>query len=260
MTGTIPDLWPSGLIALYLSNNHFIGDVPTFPLSLQILVLGYPGYPGNHFSGVVRINAPTQLYINDNWITDIIIQDRSGLTNNCDLSNNPLLGNPNIDFLNTCTKNGLYSVNLLPKTATTFKRYNVVTSTPSIVRYTSSTISRASAFFRITSVIQTVNIIDHMGTTEIPPSTQAPLFSVHTYSEFADRTTQEYGISIFSTIGHMVFAPRSLPFAFDFKMVIQLLIELMILIYVLKTTPFSRELKRKMTKKNHKEFKISVEL
>ena len=96
------------------------GDIPAFPSTLEYLQLGYPGFPGNHFTGSVRLNAPVFLFINENWITDVVIQDKSGLpTNNCDLSNNPLLGNPNIAWLIVCTKNGLYSAGLLPNTKST---------------------------------------------------------------------------------------------------------------------------------------------
>ena len=88
------------------------GDLPSFPSTLRHLSLGYPGQPGNHFTGTLRLNRPIELWINDNWITDVVIQDGSVLATSgyyCDLSNNPLLGNPNILGLTRCFKNGLYS-------------------------------------------------------------------------------------------------------------------------------------------------------
>ena len=112
ITGTIPNNLPSGLTDLYLYANLMSGDLPSFPSALQYLALGLAGYPGNHFTGALRLNQPFQLYINNNWITDVLIQDSSQIDPSyCDLSNNPLLGNPGIAGLQ-CTKIGLYSANL----------------------------------------------------------------------------------------------------------------------------------------------------
>ena len=95
------------------------GDLPLFPSTLQYLALGYSGYPGNHFTGTLRLNKPIELWISDNLITDVVILDSSLLVLGrfrCYLDNNPLLGNPNIAGLTMCTKNGLYSAELLPVT------------------------------------------------------------------------------------------------------------------------------------------------
>ena len=119
LNGSIPTSLPPDLFVLRLYGNRLVGNVPTFPASLVDFYLGFSGYPGNHFSGVIRLNVPSQLFINDNWITDVIIQDSSRLTSGyCDLSRNPLFGNPNIAALTGCVKNGLYSASLLPSTAT----------------------------------------------------------------------------------------------------------------------------------------------
>ena len=120
ITGNIPNHLPSGLVYLFLDGNRMSGDLPAFPSTLRFMELGYPANPGNHFTGSLRLNRPDQLYINDNWITDVIFQDSTGLSE-CDLSNNPLLGNPYIAGLNMCTKNGLYSAIVLPNTKTTTK-------------------------------------------------------------------------------------------------------------------------------------------
>ena len=117
ITGFIPNALPVGLISLSLHGNQMSGDLPLFPSTLQVLYLGYPGTAGNNFTGTLRLFKPSELYINDNWITSVVIQDLSVLYQ-CDLSNNPLLGNPNIASLTMCTKNGLYSAALLPMTKT----------------------------------------------------------------------------------------------------------------------------------------------
>ena len=119
ITGSIPTVLPNNLVTLWLFGNQMSGDLPSFPSTLQNLALGAPGYPGNQFTGSLRLNRAIYLRINDNWITDVVIQDSSGLGtsgNLCDLSNNPLLGNSNIAGLTTCTKNGLFSMSLLPVT------------------------------------------------------------------------------------------------------------------------------------------------
>ena len=110
-TGNIPTPLPNTLTNLALDENKMSGDVPTLPLSLQYLWLGYPGYPGNQFNGSVRMYKPINLVINDNYITDVRVTDKTALTS-CDLSNNPLLGNLNIAALTMCLKNGLYSAAL----------------------------------------------------------------------------------------------------------------------------------------------------
>ena len=88
---------------------------------MRELFLKVNGLPGNQFSGSVIMNQPTQFYIAGNWITNIIIHDTSLLGSNCDISNNPLLGTPEIFNLTACMQSGLYSANALPNTATTFK-------------------------------------------------------------------------------------------------------------------------------------------
>ena len=115
-TGPIPTL-PSGLTHLSVSDNNMSGDVPPIPSTVKWCVLGYPNLPGNHFTGSVTLNRPTDVFINGNWIADIVIYDTTAIRNGrCNLSNTPLLGNPHISNLSMCTQNGLYSANLLPRT------------------------------------------------------------------------------------------------------------------------------------------------
>ena len=110
--GSIPSL-PSNLTKLWLHNNNMGGDVPTLPDSLIDLNIGF-----NQFTGTVRLNnKPTKLNIENNWITDVIIQDVTGMNSlNCKISNNPLLGNPNILNLVSCVQISLYAASLLPNT------------------------------------------------------------------------------------------------------------------------------------------------
>ena len=113
LTGSI-SAWPTSLINLRIHGNLLNGDIPPFPNSVKYVYLGAAGFTGNKFTGAVVLYQPAQLYISDNWITNVVIQDISQLSSQCILSYNPLLGNPNLMPLTMCTKTGLYSPTLLP--------------------------------------------------------------------------------------------------------------------------------------------------
>ena len=109
-TGTIPNNLPSALTFLAAEFNQLTGDVPVLPSTLLELFLN-----NNKLTGTLRLNAPTFLDISFNWITDVVVRNSTALTT-CDISNNPLLGNPNINNLGMCVQNGLYSADSLPIT------------------------------------------------------------------------------------------------------------------------------------------------
>ena len=143
INGQIPAPLPVSLRSLYLAGNKMMGDVPILPPTLQYLLLGYPGYPGNRFTGSVAISKPIKLFINTNYIADVIVYDGTLLTTgNCDLSNNPLLGNSNIVSLTMCLKNGLYSAAALPVTISLSKTtlQTAISSTTATLVFGSSTI------------------------------------------------------------------------------------------------------------------------
>ena len=104
--GSIPEI-PATLGTLFIDGNKMSGILPMFPASLVTLHLGFPGNPGNKFSGLLKLYQPHDIIANDNLITDIFIHDTKNLTI-CDLSNNPLLGNPVLSNLTMCIQNGLY--------------------------------------------------------------------------------------------------------------------------------------------------------
>ena len=155
LSGVIPTI-PNGLKELFVEGNALYGDLPIFPNTLQYFYLGFPGQPGNHFSGTLRLNRPIHLYINDNWITDIIIQDGSQINPSfCDLSNNPLLGNPNIAGLTMCTKIGLYSASLLPVTRSTIPLETTITASASTSTADTASIDQVS----MTTTISAATIV-----------------------------------------------------------------------------------------------------
>ena len=133
LTGNLPSKWPARLINLDINGNKLGGDLPSFPDSLQYIYFGANGYKGCHFTGTLKLNRPVELYIVENWISDIQITDDSNLQKErCDISYNPLLGNSNVmnSKLSRCTQIGLYDARLLPNTfyTTVFKSSSKVSS------------------------------------------------------------------------------------------------------------------------------------
>ena len=195
ITGTIPSTLPNVLSTLYLSNNQLsgsipilpntvinfsvsgndlTGDLPNFPPNLQFLTLGYPESIGNHLTGTLRLNAPTYLFINDNWITDVIITHTTGLsTAECDLSNNPLLGNPNIPVGGICKQTGLYSANSLPKTITTIK--------PTTAKSTTTTVKSTIAKTAVTTTVKSTTAMSSTTATSITPISTLSFSMTTTY-------------------------------------------------------------------------------
>ena len=156
-TGSIPRIWPSGLLKLDVSDTQLSGDIPLFPLTLTYLALGYPGYQGTHFSGSVVLNQPIYVYLTSNWITDVEISDVSRIFNDpqnpCDISFNPLLGNPIVSQLPSfCLKNGLYSANLLPKTRSSF--IPTISSLPFLISTLLSTLSTTATNIILPSTVK----------------------------------------------------------------------------------------------------------
>ena len=219
-TGSIPLILPSGLIKLWVCINKFTGDVPTFPDSLQYLYLGYPGLPGTHFTGSVKLNRPKELFLNDNWISDLSIQNSTALLpGNCDISNNALLGNPNIASLTMCVKNGLYNPSLLPITVTT-------TTAMETIRKESTAIATETI---ISTIASDISQIQFLASSEI----------------------------VFTTLSTVQFGQKSFEVILNFWMVVRVVIDALIFTVVARKTPFKREFKKKIKLRNKKN-KVSV--
>ena len=244
ITGNVPNALHVGLVYLWLNGNQMSGDLPSFPSSLKFLQLGYPGVPGNHFSGTLRLNIPIYLFINDNWITDVVIQDSSQLAPSlCDLSNNPLLGNTNIAGLAICTKNGFYSAGLLPMTMSTLALIGTATELGTSVGSMVATNALATI---TTAVVTTV-----LTTTSIQ--------GIHiTSSGMTVNGTSTADLEWTSTLGTVQFVSIKNKFAFNLFMAVRVLLNGMLLAAVLNRTPFLRELKRKLKKRKTNEDWLGV--
>ena len=313
-TGTIAVNWPSGLQYMDLSQNSFTGNVPlSWPLGLTVLCLGknlfmggissmvlpsflqklgidsnilgghLPSFPGNieevylshnQFIGQLSLNRPIFFSIDYNWVTNVIISDTSRLSY-CDLSNAPLLGNPNIASLTVCTKNNLYSPSLLPNTQTTLRtslppktttKITFVMSISSTQRTqsnskTNSRVIPASPSASKLSFINPTVIASLTSTTKISSwvslsnfmspifesSSGSDMFTQKTIKSTDDRIHTSYSVGDkIPQIVHAIELQRGIYswFTAGFK----LLIDILMLCVVLRRTPFKREIKKFMKK------------
>ena len=267
ITGSIPDVLPSGLTNFYLHGNQMSGDLPSFPSTIQYLGLGYPGYPGNHFTGTLRLNRPLQLLINDNWITDVVIQNSSQIDPSwCDLSNNPLLGNPNIVGLTMCTKTGLYNAALLPVTRSTTKLTSVVTT----VSVFGSTTQIASPEMTTTTQLVFSEMTTMAKTTTTSAVTSATLEGATTMEMTTNNgrnTAQQMSSSemasgrmllsimmsvtktLASSMATVQFVQEMSGIVVNLGIMLRCVVSTMILSVVFGKTPFTREFKRMRSKR-----------
>ena len=95
------------MLSLLVYGNLLTGASPSIPSNLQEYYIGYPGYLTNKLTGSITMQRPILFYINGNLITDVVLTDRSALTE-CDLSDTPLLGNSNVALYTECDQYRLY--------------------------------------------------------------------------------------------------------------------------------------------------------
>ena len=217
LTGGIPLVLPNNLISFWIDGNFLSGDLPLFPASLSFIGLGYPDETQNQFSGILRLNRPIELYINDNWITDVVIQDSSALAY-CDLSNTPLLGNPNIANLTMCTKIGLYNASLLPNT-------------------------RMSTTSTISVELQSTIIRAHIETTpSVSTSVSLSFLTNDTRTSHVTHTFESTEMSV----GTVQFELKLVKLTINLFMLLRVVVSGVILAYVLHKMPFLREMRKKL--------------
>ena len=217
LTGPIPTL-PSLMTTLALDDNNLSGDLPLFPSTMSNIHLGFPNQAGNHFTGTLRLNRPTNVYINDNWITDVIIQDTSQLTT-CDLSNNPLLGNPRIVSLIMCTQNSLYSASQLPITKFTSK--NIATTT--------SSLNSDSPSYSVDPLTGSTN---YRYSVDVVATSTGVLIDILSKTESLTESTSQRFVVIL------------MPLTINLRIVIHWIIDLAFLMVVGMRAPFNREFQK----------------
>eukprot|EP00834_Sanchytrium_tribonematis_P008217 NODE_902_length_3185_cov_0.754051.p1 type:complete len:709 gc:universal NODE_902_length_3185_cov_0.754051:624-2750(+) len=100
MPGNISYDLPTTLITIDLSNNNLTGNIPN----------GSNFYfNDNYLGGNLSFLAPSQLYLQNNRLNDVLISNATGLSN-CSLANNPMA--PGVfgkTFQNQCNLNGIYT-------------------------------------------------------------------------------------------------------------------------------------------------------
>eukprot|EP00834_Sanchytrium_tribonematis_P002376 NODE_72_length_24857_cov_0.454399.p12 type:complete len:242 gc:universal NODE_72_length_24857_cov_0.454399:7033-6308(-) len=125
LTGNIPN-WQINSTRDYfnISNNYFIGSISQSLQYVNTLDLSHNHLSGcisfqlkgssfylnnNYLSGNLSFMAPSQLSISNNFVTNVVIYNSTGLQK-CDLSNNPLA--PGVfgkTFKNQCNLSGIYA-------------------------------------------------------------------------------------------------------------------------------------------------------
>ena len=191
LTGGIPSPLPQTLQILSFADNKMSGKVPIFPDLIQSVYLGYPGYTGNRFTGTLRIHQPVDLYINDNLISNVIIDDTS-LLKGCDLSNNPLLGNATITGL-PCVELGLYNYSKTSILAL------AITSTAKQYTCAPNSISLQTSIYSITSA----TMVSHKPLTSL--SATPDISSEQILTTFAKTIAPTTKTSNYKTTAHATF-------------------------------------------------------
>ena len=249
IVGQLPTSYPSTLTYLSVRGNKMSGDVPLFPDTLTAIRLGYLGSPGNHFTGGIYITGPIEdLKINDNWITDVIITDTSQLSSNCDLSNNPLLGNPNLANLGFCTKTGIYSASLLPKSLSALK-----TSTPQII----STFSFLSIILKSTLSSTSISTSSSLTSQKESIESSNTIFnsiilvssdSISTANHFKIAPKSHSLTTLPETLVRFKQITSQLTIDLLLQYILKVLINSLIVMTIIKTAPIKREFRTKIQK------------
>ena len=277
LSGPFPP-FPSGLIYLYINGNRLTGPVPNVPNTIHEFYIGVPG-EGNYFTGSIALYRPKYVFITDNLITNITITDTSVLGTMCNLSNNPLLGNPNLAALTMCGKSNLYVLTTTTRRITSsvamissniFSSKQLLTTTLPVTSSTSQPVSsKSTPNLKISSVLPTSSIsvslkniksYIQMGSTIPIESTLlseityfSDLYS-HTFSQ-SSRIIYKYLDTSSTLIKYentqlqtYWFLPVYTTFMI-ITIVSKFIISISILCYVVKKSPFKRELRKKLKAK-----------
>ena len=230
LAGSIPTILPAGLQSLYLHNNQLTGNIPsTLPAGLQYLYLY-----NNQVTGVIKIGYPINLHIQNNLITDVIIAETASLVS-CDVSNNPLLASPHISNLTMCVQIGLYSASLL------------TTTTSIAVSYASSLLAATTTKIAVSYVSP---LLTALGTIDMHSVSSKVL---QKYGDGAGISSDSMSTNIKDSTGsHYSFRVilHTLTLVEIVTQFFKLLGSSLVLIFVIYKTPWKREFKSKMRKRN----------
>ena len=260
--------WPSSLTELHLNGLSCTGFIPAFLSTLQSLSLGVTSDSSqfNHFSGALTMNKPIKLYINNNWITSVIVTDTSSLTS-CDLSNNPLLGDPHLSTLTMCIKNNLY----MPPNTISTSVTSRVTSSSTVSSKISSYITLTQSSFSIKSLSTTIMdfSLSISKTTLVRSSTRTSANIVveerFRHNKFATfgfvsskriQTDSSTGVPLLS-YSHEIAIVSATPFSLQirFEQCLRLFISICCFAIILIKAPFKKQFDRNAKLKNQRDEK-----
>ena len=278
-----PGPWPTGLQELHLNGLSCTGSIGPFPSSLQVLYLGWSrDAPGtyNKFSGTLSFKQSlTELGIAYNLFTNLFISNASSFTS-CDISYNPLLGNPNIVNLTMCTQTGLYSPSLLPNTLptslklSTFIKSTSIQKTSSVVQtyssslaqsklgITSFSLSNAEITTRYSTGLATLSIVSQIASSEFKSVVKRSV-NLHSRSDLTTFSSNLHAVRTHSALEsnfmtsqtgiNYLFKPTPVAVGMNvwsfIRMGIKLIIDALIIGGVVVKTPFKRALKFKNNRK-----------
>ena len=251
-TGKVFFNFPIRLEYLYFSSNLLYGGLPAIPSTVTWL-----GISRNQFTESISLNRPIYIDISDNFITDITVNVTTALTS-CDLSRNPLLGNPHISNLTMCGKNGIFAIPT-PTTAivkTTFIS-SLVSKTSFAVLFDAS--SSTSLALEMDSTTITAGSITSPFDQYYRVSTKSEMHAVYN-NTFINSSAQSYTITTTQSQSlNPVLLIKTSQFSSPYSLIVaalKIMIECVILGIVISKTPFKREIKnfRKSQVQTHSEF------
>ena len=229
-SGSFP-LLNEGLQNLNMWNAGSIrGGVSSFPSTMQGINIGYMSLNGtvptipidvihfyiylNQFSGVVAINRPTFLHVDNNKLTAVLVADTSVL-GSCDISNNMIYSDTVQYLVGKCAMNSLLS-------------RPITTAFPTTIAFPTTT----AGAFPTTITEMTVT------TTAAPTTTVAALLT----SEMLLNTETNATMEVKSpTLDAYQGTPISVTIAVSLFGVFRMIVDMMVLTYVLIKTPFTNK-------------------
>eukprot|EP00834_Sanchytrium_tribonematis_P005363 NODE_320_length_9849_cov_0.608923.p4 type:complete len:399 gc:universal NODE_320_length_9849_cov_0.608923:3137-1941(-) len=255
-TGHLPSTLPNQLNRLSAEHNMFIGGLPYFPPSVQIVYLGFNLLSGsittfppllkqfsvnyNMFSGVLPIMPdsassiyltqnqftgtfsafkPQVLFINNNKFTGLNITDYSAIvTSRCSIDQNPLAGASNLPSPLICLQNNLYS---LPNTDYSFSLTENLIDLPLV----------SSNFANDFPLIKTRNIKQLLTTSSLQTS-------LSTQYQTTKSRNKQISSPISNQTSHFTMPQMSL--IFTIAMIVKLAFDLIFVVYVVAKTVYIR--------------------
>eukprot|EP00834_Sanchytrium_tribonematis_P007321 NODE_647_length_5045_cov_0.419733.p1 type:complete len:709 gc:universal NODE_647_length_5045_cov_0.419733:842-2968(+) len=273
LTGNIPNVLGNP-IYLNISNNSFTGSIPQSLRQVKTLDISHNYLSGcinysfsgsnfyfndNYLSGNLSFTNPSLLYLQNNNILDVFITDASKMGQNCDLANNSIA--PGVfgkTFQNQCNLNGIYKGSsdcriLTPSEIINLKKITLSSSIPSYPQLQTMPFLQSSSNIQLPSTT-TSNIVDLLTQVDktiitrpirLITTLESSLESSSDFSiRFESKTTLSNITTTFS-IPYQHIQLQLFKLEWSYSNILKLFINTIILIIVLKLTPFKQLLRKK---------------